>query len=380
MIVGIIISAVVTGRKNRENYQNSTLSDADINKVTATPDEAVPATPTVATPDMADDSGADDTETVTGAVTEDAETYEQKVYSAEDDKAAPRFLSFTNEVYLKAGEDFDIHRYIGYADDIDRDVELSFDEFDTKEVGRYPIKVTITDDTEKSTTRDMIVNVVNEIPSGGGDIKFYNWEDFASRYKADDNMIGIDVSTFNGDIDFEKVKEAGCEFVIMRIGGYDNGTLYQDGKFAQNFKNAKAAGLKVGIYWHAEDRNPIEVKNSVAYLMNILDGEELDFPIAYDWEDYMNFEEYGMNLYDFAELLPAFNTEIEKYGYAASLYGSKSYLQDVWTIPEGEPVWLAHYVGNTDYPDSYYMWQLSSIGSIDGVNGFVDLDVYYGES
>ena len=135
--------------------------------------------------------------------------------------------------------------------------------------------------------------------------------------------------------------------------------------------------MKIGIYWHAEEKNREEIKASVNYLLDVLGGEKLDFPIAYDWEDYKNFENYGMNLQDLNALLTYFEEELEARGYWACLYGSKNAQENIWTVQKKHPVWLAHYTSATSYTGKYFMWQKSNVGRIDGINGDVDLDIYY---
>ena len=294
-----------------------------------------------------------------------------------EDTQAPVFLSFSSSPEVKQGKAFDIHNYIGYGDDADRNVDLEVTgSVDTSVLGEYPLTIRLTDDAGHTTTKEMKVRVVTEL-SPGPDREREAFSDFAAAYKTDETDIGIDISRWQGDVDFEKVKAAGCEFVYMRIGGLDDGELYTDRYFSANLAGAKAAGLKIGIYWHAEEGSAEEVRKSVAYLMKVLDGQALDFPIAYDWEDYKNFERYGMNLADLNNCLKVFETAVEENGYTACLYGSKNFQENVWTCPKKLPVWLAHYTKSTSYAGDYFMWQHSCTGRIDGIDGDVDLDVYY---
>ncbi len=294
-----------------------------------------------------------------------------------EDTKAPVFLSFSSSPEIKQGKAFDIHNYIGYGDDADRNVDLEVTgSVDTSVLGEYPLTIRLTDDAGHTTTKEMKVRVVTEL-SPGPDREREAFSDFAAAYKTDETDIGIDISRWQGAVDFEKVKAAGCEFVYMRIGGLDDGELYTDRYFAANLAGAKAAGLKIGIYWHAEEGSAEEVRKSVAYLMEVLGGEALDFPIAYDWEDYKNFERYGMNLADLNNCLKVFETAVEENGYTACLYGSKNFQENVWTCPKKLPVWLAHYTKSTSYAGDYFMWQHSCTGRIDGIDGDVDLDVYY---
>ena len=295
------------------------------------------------------------------------------------DQKAPVFLVFNSAPEIKVGADFDIHKYVGYAADVDRDVAIEVSgSVDTSKTGTYSLKITLTDDAGHKTSKDMSVKVVKSTSSGGNSGgKKEQFSDFVKNYKTDQTSLGIDVSRWQETIDFEKVKAAGCEFVIMRLGGLDDGELYTDRYYQANMANAKAAGLKIGIYWHAEESSREEVKASVDYLLGVLGSNTLDFPIAYDWEDYKNFERYGMNLHDLTNCFYAFAEELQARGYSACLYGSKNSHENIWMNDRKLPVWLAHYTSATSYGGDYFMWQHSSTGRIDGINGDVDLDVLY---
>ncbi len=300
--------------------------------------------------------------------------------AAEEDQKAPQFLYYRGTPTIKVGDAFDVHKYIGYGDDCDRNVDLTIQgSVDTSQEGTYPLKLTLTDDAGKTTSKDMEVRVVTEISSGGGGstTEKEQFSDFVANFKNENTLVGIDVSRYQGDIDFESIKAAGCEFVYMRIGGFSGGEFFTDKCFVQNFARAKAAGLKIGIYTYTEDSNAKEVAATVKYIMGVLGNEPLDFPIAYDWEDYKHFEEYGMNLHDLNDLLDYFGEEVAKYGYSSCLYGSKNAMLNIWTKPRKDPVWLAQYYSSCTYEGDYFMWQHSSSGRIDGIGGDVDLDVYY---
>ena len=328
-----------------------------------------------------EDNSAEKKEESTGENTETGESDDTSGPTPKDnssDTSAPCFLSFTNSPIIKAGDVFDIHKFIGYADDVDRDVQITINgEIDSSTIGKYPLEIVLSDDAGHTVSRNMEVNVVAEIPpSIPTEKKAEAFSDFLAAYKTEQTSVGIDVSRWQENIDFEKVKAAGCEFAYIRIGGLDDGELYTDRYYLNNIRNAKAAGLKVGIYWHAEEGSAAEVKASTAYLLNVLSGEQLDFPIAYDWEDFKNFENYGMNLKDINDNASLFASELAKAGYSACLYSSKFFLENVWSSVS-TPVWLAHYTKATSYPGSYFIWQHSCTGKIDGIAGDVDLDVLY---
>ena len=337
---------------------------------TSISDNSILADSVINSSDTADVSAND----LSGTVNSDQEVLGTNM----PDRSAPLILDINKDPQVAIGDTFDIHKFIGYADDVDRSVDIEVDgEVDTAAEGNYPLHITLRDDAGHSTAANMTVHVVTEVikPSNNGRREAF--ADFIERYKTENTSVGIDISRWQETVDFEQVKAAGCEFVYMRIGGYDEGELYTDRYYRQNIVGAKEAGLKIGIYWHAEEGTDQEVRESAAYLLEILDGTEIDYPIAYDFEDFLHFERYGMNLYDLNRHLDIFAEEIEAAGYKACLYNSKYYLESIWTNEVGHPVWLANYTKETSYQGDYFLWQHSNTGRIDGIEGDVDLDVLY---
>ncbi|MBO4592396.1 MAG: hypothetical protein J5684_07565 [Eubacterium sp.] len=307
--------------------------------------------------------------------------------SVSEDHNNPKFLTFTRNPKINIGNEFDVHNFMGYGDNLDRDVQMTITgTVDTSTLGSYPITITLKDDAGNTCQSDMTVSVVTSggyepaskddgTPSAANPSETF--AEFKEKYKGEKRSFGIDVSRWQGSIDFNKVKAAGCDFAILRLGGFDDGNHYTDRQYTTYIADAKAAGLKIGIYWHAEERNPDEVKKSVEYLDEVLNGEKLDFPIAYDWEDFEGFEDYGMNFSDINKCYDTFYDEVNALGYEACLYSSLNFLENVWTNNKNGKVWLAHYTSQTDYTGPYYMWQQTSSGGIDGVITNVDFNVCY---
>ena len=193
---------------------------------------------------------------------------------------------------------------------------------------------------------------------------------------------GIDVSKWQGDINFNKVKEAGATFVMMRIGVQKSalGDLEIDKYYLQNIKNAKEAGLKVGVYLYTTAINEEMAKTAANFVIDCLDGESLDFPVVFDWENWSKFRKYQISIHELNNTFLAFDKELQKHNLSAMLYSSKYYLQIMWEdrIKDNYPVWLAHYNEyGTDYTGKFDMWQLCSDGRIPGINGNVDINVLY---
>ena len=247
----------------------------------------------------------------------------------------------------------------------------------SKNETRKKLKLTVTDPNNKGNSNSNNNNSTStKKPSVVKDMKYVT-----NKYKNDSTMIGIDVSRWQGDIDYEKVKADGVEFVMMRIGvnSAAKGDTSIDSFYKKNIENAKKAGLKVGVYFYSSATTTKRAYEHAMWVVDTLDGLELDFPIAYDWENWEYFMEYEINLHTFNECFHIFAKTLEGFGYDVMLYSSKFYLENIWTNKYNHPVWLAHYTSDTNYKGDYIMWQFTSSGKVDGVKGDVDINVYYKE-
>jgi GH25 family lysozyme M1 (1,4-beta-N-acetylmuramidase) len=123
------------------------------------------------------------------------------------------------------------------------------------------------------------------------------------------------------------------------------------------------------------DNSAETLKAATDKVIQRLDGEELDLPIAFDWEDFGAFQTYKMSFYDLNKLYDVFEEEMNAAGYDTMLYSSLIYLENVWSKKDTRPVWLAQYADKPDYNGPYMMWQASDTGRIDGIDGDVDMDI-----
>ena len=190
-------------------------------------------------------------------------------------------------------------------------------------------------------------------------------------------MRGIDVSKWQGQIDFNSVKKAGYEFVIIRAG-YGREVWQKDPFFETNYQRAKAAGLHVGAYWFSYATDPEDAKKEAAACMEVIKGKQFDFPIYYDLETdaksgYFPFSKGKAHC---SELVKSFCLTLEKAGYFAGLYISRSPLQTHITkdVAERFALWVAEYGAKLNYSGQYGIWQKSRNGRVVGIIGEVDLD------
>lgn len=330
-------------------------------------------------PDMLIDTSEVGTRSVNVRFSSDGTDYEQTLDYTVADTTDPVLLNSGWGACHIVNTPFDLNNYVGYADNYDRDVTLTYSgTVDPNTVGSYPITATITDDSGNSTTWDLTINVAESIPPYSGDFEQVAFSDFCSRYAGEGRKFGIDVSTWQGDIDFNAVKEAGCDFVIIRIGYYYD-HMVMDDYFRQNLENAKAAGLPVGIYFYSADNSEAAVREHASWIAEQLNGTPLDFPVAFDWEEFGTFQEYHMSIHDLNQYYLAFADEMKKCGYTTMLYSSKNFFNNFWSesTKASSPIWLAHYVDSTDYTGKYAIWQASCSGKIAGIAGNVDMNILY---
>ena len=298
-------------------------------------------------------------------------------YSVEDSTPPVMLWSGDGAVVVK-GEKFDIKKVIGYGDNADPTPKVEYKgKVDTNKNGDYPLHVTVTDASGNSIDWDTTITVADSFPSYSNDSPRTKYSDFIKTYKKDGTHFGIDVSDWQRDIDFEKVVAAGCEFVIIRAGYSDEGKVTIDEKFKQNYERAKKAGLKIGLYLYSYDNTEEKARASAKWIIGQLGGDTLDLPVAFDWEDFGQFQTYKMSFAGLNSLYDAFADQLSSAGYDCMLYGNKNSLEKVWDDTDTRPVWLAHYTDKTDYKGPYVMWQASQTGNIDGIDGDVDMDILY---
>lgn len=283
-------------------------------------------------------------------------------------------LQLQKTYYTEVNKNFDLKSKLFFGDNYDRTPKLEIiGTYDTNKIGTYPLKVKVTDSSGNITEKETTIIVQKKKQTTANNPVYYNFETLKQDYK--DNILGIDVSVWQGNIDFQKVKEAGAEFVMIRIGfGNDNkNNIIMDSKFQNNIKNAKEVGLKVGLYFYSYAKSEKEAINQAKWIIKELNGQSLDLPIAFDWESWTYFDDYQINFLDINNITKAFMDECIKNGYESMLYSSLNYLNYVWDLKDYK-IWLAHYTKNTPY-ENYQIWQNSCTGTINGINGAVDFDI-----
>lgn len=303
---------------------------------------------------------------------------EKKLSYVVEDTEAPVILNSGWNPYHVAGEEFDLNDYVGFADNYDSAPVLTYDGYiDPGTIGDYPLTAHVSDSSGNVSDFDVTISVVSSVPTPTDDRERVDFSDFAYIYGALGRP-GIDVSTWQGNIDWAAVRDAGCEFAIIRMGySYDN--IVMDDCFYANIEGARAAGIDLSVYFYTTANSEDEIREQAKWIADNLNGAELDLPVAFDWEEFGSFQKYGMNIKQINDLYALFNEEMTKYGYDTMLYSSKNFLNNIWNDNSKSisPVWLAHYVEDTDYEGDYSIWQQSSCGRIPGIYGDVDMNIMF---
>ena len=193
--------------------------------------------------------------------------------------------------------------------------------------------------------------------------------------------IGIDVSKYQSGINWQKVKNAGINFAIIRCGyrGYGSGVLVQDPKFASHITGAKAAGLRVGIYFFSQAITEAEAVEEASMAVKLANQYGINMPIAIDSEYAAGGRGRadGLSKSERTKITVAFCNTVANSGYKPMVYASKSWFSSHLNVSKfgSYRIWVAHYAEKCGYSGRYDIWQNTSKGSVDGVPGNVDMNI-----
>lgn len=288
----------------------------------------------------------------------------------------------------RVGSDLNLEDEIFCADNYDSNPTCKIEgTYDLNTAGTYNLTYVATDSNKNEERINFTLNVYEPAPATTTQtpapaeereevVTAFN--DVVATHKDENTEIGIDVSKWQGDIDFKKVKDAGATFVMVRVGSQQgvDGEYVLDPYFKQNIENALANDLKVGVYFYSYANSKKEARKQADWVLDQIKDYELTLPIAFDWECYNSFNQMELSLFGLNEVAESFLEKVEDKEYDGMLYGSKNYLNSIWKYHDYD-VWLAHYTDQTDYDSHYVMWQLCQDGRIDGINTAVDINVLY---
>ena len=215
--------------------------------------------------------------------------------------------------------------------------------------------------------------------------KFYTYNGF-TQYNSPDYTckIGVDVSSYQGDIDWTKVKNAGVDFAIIRVGGRgygSSGNLYDDASFTKNIEGALAAGLEVGVYFFSQAITEQEAIQEAEITLDKIKGYRVTYPVVFDWENVSSptARTSGITAANLGKCAQAFCKTVENAGYTPMVYFNtycgyfKYDLRDILDYDW----WFAGYTTTPNFYYNFQMWQYTSKGSVDGIPGNVDVNLQF---
>ena len=293
------------------------------------------------------------------------------------DKTPP--ILWLSDVYsVNVGTTKKLEELIMCGDDYDDNPTCTIiGEYDLSKTGSYNLVMEAKDFSGNTTSKDFLLKVVKPTSSSSSSTISFSY--LYNQYKADNTLIGIDVSKWQGDIDYNKVKEAGVEFVFIKLGGQNgiDGDYYLDPKFERNIEGFKSVNIPVGLYFYSYANSVSKAKEDALWVIDQIKDYEIDLPIAFDWENWSKFNSFHISFNNLTKAAGEFINTLKSNGYDGMLYSSKNYLEKIW-LKNDYSTWLAHYTSKTDYEGTFKCWQRTSSAKIPGITvNTVDFDICY---
>ena len=270
------------------------------------------------------------------------------------------------------------------------DYYVSLNRISGYKVPENPTKVRVKDKVEYVAIDDisLLIKTEDEIDAAIDDTAVNSADEDAdatenTKIRRDgEAKFGIDVSKWNKEIDWDKVKEAGVQYAIIRVGyrGSQTGLLVEDPYFEQNIRGAIASDIPVGVYFFTQAITEVEAVEEASMVMKLCERYKLSYPVFIDTEGAGgNGRADNLDAETRTLICDAFCTTIKNAGYDAGVYASRNWLNEnlISDKLEKHIVWLAEYRETPLYQGYYQMWQYSSNGEVDGIEGRVDMNLSY---
>lgn len=279
------------------------------------------------------------------------------------------------------GSNIKLEEEIFCADDYDDYIDCNINgEYDLNTLGKYNLEIVATDKSGNITNKKFILDVIEKSinSNNNSSIRYTDFNSIYNKYKSDKTRIGLDISKWQGEVDYAKLKNQGVEFVMLKLGGQIEigGEFIVDPKFYDNIEGAISNDIDVGVYFYSYAKSSEEAIKQADFIDSKLDKYNINMPIVFDWENWNDYTKFHISFNTLNNVASSFINRVEELGYKGVLYSSKYYLENIW-YSNNYTNWLAYYNSEfNDYKD-YYMWQMCSNGKIDGINGYVDIDIMY---
>lgn len=200
-----------------------------------------------------------------------------------------------------------------------------------------------------------------------------------TRCSAVSGFVGVDVSSHQKEIDWQKVAAAGVDFAMIRVGyrGYDQGGLHLDTMWGENAQGALDAGLSIGVYFYSQAITTEEARQEAELVLSAIRSYNITYPVVFDWECVgADARTYGTSSRTVTDCTAAFCQMIQDAGYTPCFYFNQSMARDTFRLRELLPYdfWLAQYSDAMTFAYDVDIWQYSNSGQVDGISTAVDLN------
>ncbi len=257
-----------------------------------------------------------------------------------------------------------------------------------------PLNIEIPEE-EKVPTYDFLdvhgesytATLIETIPMHEYDYSRLNIESDLYTYEDEDgnitSTVGVDVSKYQGEVDWQAVKEYGIDFVIIRLGyrGYGKGTIFLDEYYEKNIEDALAAGLEVGVYFFSQAITEEEALEEAEFVLEHIANYDITMPVVFDTEIIEDEEArtYDIDSQVFTDACIVFCDRIEEAGYDSMIYFNlvwSAFTLDLEQLVDYDK-WYADYYDQPQYPYAFQMWQYTESGSVPGITGNADINLYF---
>jgi GH25 family lysozyme M1 (1,4-beta-N-acetylmuramidase) len=201
------------------------------------------------------------------------------------------------------------------------------------------------------------------------------------KYETNETSFGIDVSEWQGNIDWKKVKKSGVSFAMIRVGyrTLDSGRIAMDDSFLDNIKGALANQINVGIYFFSMAKDTGEAREEAEWVYNVIKDYDITYPVAIDSEFFNRYRLTGVSNATLTDNAIVFCDYIKSKGYTPMIYSYANAFNNYFETARfaNYRIWVAQFNDEITYKGKYHMWQNTSDGRVDGIRGRVDMDVAY---
>ncbi len=238
----------------------------------------------------------------------------------------------------------------------------------------------------KNNTGVVYAPIRSDLPKNGYDFTALSYQDGIAKY-TDKNGVkgitGIDVSRYQGKIDWDKVKTADISYAFIRTGyrGYDTGKIMQDDTCKTNLIGASKAGIDLGVYFYSQAITTQEAVEEADFVLDTIEGFDIRYPIVFDMEEVTSDTARTADLTpsEITDITISFCERVKDAGYIPMIYGNVQWMLDHLELERLTTYdkWFAQYFNKPFFPYEFQIWQYSATGEIPGIEGDVDLNLCF---